>query len=191
MTRTTGSQLAPPETRGMSTMLEFDAPHRHDWRPEELRDMLRHQLAAPLQLSLGPMSAEASHAVRLAKPPVDPLLSMGQLFHSAHPPLELLKLVKRFAKMCRGERDNPLPSELVMLMYYMSIAVALVRRDQHLSNLSPASLGRGLGWLAAQPWVDAATRGVLQDALSRVTMTAPAGSEPATRGGNNSESPGP
>src|SRR5215472_4949250 len=98
---------AQPDPQTMSTMLEFREVHRHAWAPQELREMLRHQMAAPLHLSMGTLSGEVAHQIKEARPGLDPLLTLHQLLHDARPPVELLKLVKRFAKICRNDPENP------------------------------------------------------------------------------------
>jgi hypothetical protein len=162
--------MALPETKTdpplMSTMLDLHDVHVHEWGPQELKEMLRHQLSVPMQMSLGTLSAEVAHQVKEAQ--VDPLLTLEQLLSHPHPPVELLKLVKRFAKLCMRDRENPLPSEIVMLLYYVSIAASLVRLDQPISELTPASLGRGLTWLSTQEWVTDDVRLLLREGLSRL-----------------------
>ncbi|HEY7088350.1 MAG TPA: hypothetical protein VH518_09700 [Tepidisphaeraceae bacterium] len=150
----------------MSTMLEFDEVHLHRWSSTDLREMLQHQLAAPMHLSLGTLSAEVSHQIRTIRPALNPLMTLGQLLRHEKPPVQLLKLVKRFAKICRGDPENPLPSEIVMLLYYTSITVALVRLNQSISRLSPESLERGLRWLSAQPWLTEDLRPLLLEGLA-------------------------
>src|SRR3954452_21159944 len=82
----------------LSVLLETSDAHRHAWSTEELRDMLRHQLRAPLRWGLGPLSAEVEHQLQSARPPLHPLTSLADLFQNPQPPLELLRLVKSFAK---------------------------------------------------------------------------------------------
>ena len=164
--------MATPQTqtdpRALSSMLEFQE-HQHTWSTEDLRAMLGHQLAAPLHLSLGTLSAEASHQVRQIKPPLNPLLSLEQLLGLDHPPVELLKLVKRFAKICMGDHENPLPSEIVMVLYYTSIAAALVRLGEPISRLPAESLQHGMRWLIDQPWLTQELRDLLNNALTHVS----------------------
>ena len=150
----------------MSTMLNLNGVNVHAWGSQELREMLRHQLAAPLQLSLGTLSAEVAHQVKQAG--VDPRMTLDQLLNHPRPPIELLKLVKRFAKMCRRDRENALPSEIAMLLYYASIAAALLRTEQPISDLKPASLQRGMSWLIGQEWLTDDMRSLLKDGLARV-----------------------
>jgi len=160
-----GTSNNRPDPRALSTLLLVRDVHRHEWSTAELRDMLRHQMAAPLHLSLGTLSGEVAHQLRLIDPPLDRLITLGQLLHHPEPPVELLKLVKRFAKMCRNDPENPLPSEIVMLLYYASIAIAWQRRRERISDLSPAALRRGLGWLVAQPWIAEETKLLLSAAM--------------------------
>jgi hypothetical protein len=157
----------------MSTMLEFREVHRHEWSADELRAMLRHQFAAPLHLSLGTLSGEVAHQLRRCEPPLDPLLTLGELLRLPRPPVELLELVKRFAKACRSDPYNPLPSEVVMLLYYTSISVAMQRLNQPISHLGPGALRRGLTWLCEQPWVDEEIRSVLSDGLRHLDPKVP------------------
>jgi hypothetical protein len=154
------------DPKQMSTLLDLrENPDRQDWRPDELRDMLLHQLRAPLSVSLGPLSAEVAHQLHIALPPLSPRLTLGEVFKLQDPPLQLLKLVKRFAKICRNTRENPLPSDLVMLLYYASISAALVRLDERITELPAPPLRRGITWLLAQAWLDADTRVLLQEGL--------------------------
>lgn len=154
------------DPRSLSTMLQFDDIHRHQWSTRDLQDMLQHQLAAPLHLGLGPLSAEVTHLLRAGPEPLSPRMTLGELLRHEHPPLELLKLVKRFAKICRRSPENPLPSEIVMFLYYASITVALLRLNETISELTDPSLMRGLNWLHVQMWMPEEMRSLLQEGLS-------------------------
>lgn len=186
------TQLAHDDTRQsesdlrrMSTLLDLRRrADRQEWRPDELKDMLLHQLGAPLYLSLGTLSAEVVHQLRCNEPPLDARLTLAELFAHPQPPLELLKLVKRFAKQCRREPENPMPSDLVMFLYYVSIAAALVRVNQRISELADGHLRHGMQWVAAQVWVDAEMRSLLTQGLNLLRDSgegdvAPDGADPA------------
>src|SRR6185369_739224 len=101
------------QTESLSTLLQFEEVHQHHWSTRDLEDMLQHQLAAPLHLALGPLSAEVSHQLRLsqARQSVSLMITLGDLLQHDEPSLELLQLVKRFAKLCRKNPENPLPAE--------------------------------------------------------------------------------
>jgi len=137
----------------LSTILAFNDPRRREWSDRDLGEMVRHQLAAPLYLSLGTLSAEVSHEIQKSGGQVNPRITLGQLLAEKKPPVELLKLVKRFAKLCRSDPEGPLPAEIVMFLYYASITVALVRLGEAISHLNGPSLRRGIGWLIAQAWI--------------------------------------
>ena len=155
-----------PDPRSLSTMLQFDDIHRHQWSTRDLQDMLQHQLDAPLHLGLGALAEEVAHALSAGPEPLNPRMTLGELFRHTHPPLELLKLVKRFAKICRRSPDNPLPSEIVMFLYYTSITVGLIRLNEPISQLTDISLKRGVNWLAVQPWMSEEMRSLLQEGLN-------------------------
>jgi hypothetical protein len=146
-------------------MLDLGEIH-HVWAPHELKEMLQHQLSAPLQVSLGTQTAEISHQLKVARR--DPLLTLEQLLNDPQPPIELLKQVKQFAKMCLRDRENPLPSEIVMLLYYSSIAAGMVRLNHPISELPPAALKRGMGWLAEQQWVTEDVRALLEEGFNHI-----------------------
>ena len=150
--------------RALSTLLEFREVRRHRWFPDELDAMLRHQLDAPLHLGLGTFSGEAAHLLRRSDPQHDPMLTLRQLLCDESPSLELLRLVKRFAKSCRSDPDHPLPGEIVMLLYYTSIAAALVRAGESISDLPPTALLRGVRWISKRTWVSPDVGALLRDA---------------------------
>jgi hypothetical protein len=159
------------DPRVMSTMLDLSDTHCHEWSPTELLEMLRHQLSSPLQLSMGTLSGEVTHQIRQAQPPVPPMITLGELLISPQPPVEVLRLVKRFAKMCGRDRENPLPSEIVMLLYYASIAAALVRLGETISDLPTPSLKHGLDWLCEQPWLTDEVRALLREGIDHLSLT--------------------
>jgi hypothetical protein len=167
------------DPRALSTMLGFGDLDRDQWNPQDLKAMLRHQLAAPIYLSLGILSAEVSHELRRAAPH-QPRMSLGELFAAEKPSVELLKLVKRFAKMCRSDPQNPLPPEIAILLYYASIAVALVRHNESISHLAPESVRRGLNWLNAQVWIPDELKSLLVTGLERVELPFIQDEEPGT-----------
>jgi hypothetical protein len=80
-----------------------------------------------------------------------------------------LRLVKRFAKSCRSDPQHPLPGEIVMLLYYASIAAAQVRLGESISDLTPELLRRGVSWLLSRAWVDTELREMLSQASANVT----------------------
>ncbi|MGO9244682.1 MAG: hypothetical protein ACLPT4_05150 [Verrucomicrobiia bacterium] len=139
------------------------------WLPEELAAVFRHQMQAPVLLDLG--GFDPGTAVRLktlSEAQGLILKSFSDLFHHPSPPLELLRLTKDFAKANLDHSESGLPSEIVSVLYYTSIAVALVRLDTRISQLKDADLRRGLLWARDQAWVDEKTKALLIEATEKI-----------------------
>ncbi len=98
-----------------------------------------------------------------------PCQSFGDLLRQPSPPLELLELVKDFAKANADHPEHGLPKEIAAVLYYACIAAALLRLKARISKLSEADLGRGLRWAAEQPWLDEETTQLLAAALAGIT----------------------
>jgi len=97
------------------------------------------------------------------------LKSFADLFHHPSPPLELLELIKDFAKANLDHPESGLPDEIATTLYYTSIATALVRLDARITQLPDADLQRGLRWAMEQGWLDAATKELLARALEKIS----------------------
>lgn len=139
------------------------------WLPEELAAIFRHQMQAPVLLDLG--GFDPGTAVRLktlSEAQGLILKSFSDLFHHPSPPLELLRLTKDFAKANLDHSESGLPSEIVSVLYYTSIAVALVRLDTRISQLKDADLRCGLLWAKDQAWVDEKTKALLIEATEKI-----------------------
>jgi hypothetical protein len=141
-------------------------PEAHTfWRDEDLAALLKHELAAPVQVevaSLTPGTAAGLAALCGARGLL--LNSFADLFSHPHPPLELLRMTKRFAKGARHHPDSPLPAQVANVLYYASIAAAMVRCGQRITELDDSSLRNGLEWCTSRDWVDAPLRGLLREA---------------------------
>jgi hypothetical protein len=130
-----------------------------NWRPEELGAILRHQLAAPIEADL-PGTQCLSRRERGQRGRNRGRFTFGGLLHHALPQVELLRLVKEFAKAHLRRDDGLLPREIAHLLYYASLTVAQCRCGRRISRLSDAALIEGIDWVLSQGWVDAQTRGL-------------------------------
>jgi hypothetical protein len=140
------------------------------WRPSELAAMFRHQMSAPMLVDLGSFDARTATKLRtLTEAQGLVLKSFADLFHHPAPPAELLKLVKDFAKANLDQPDSGLPTEIASVLYYTSIAAALVRLDTRISQLSDSDLQRGFRWMGEQAWLDEKTKGLLAQALEKLS----------------------
>jgi hypothetical protein len=69
------------------------------WRPEDLAAMFRHQMSAPILVDLGSFDVRtAARLTTLSQAQGLLLKSFSDLFQHPAPPVELLELVKNFAK---------------------------------------------------------------------------------------------
>jgi hypothetical protein len=140
------------------------------WRPEEMAAIFRHQMAALLEADLGGLTPPAARRLEaMAAAQGAPARSFADLLRHPSPPLELLEMVKDFAKTNADHPENGLPKEIAAVLYYACIAAALLRLKARISKLPDADLGRGLRWAAAQPWLDEETKQLLARALAGIT----------------------
>jgi hypothetical protein len=140
------------------------------WRPDELAAMLRHQMSAPMLVDLGSFDARTATKLRTLSEAQGLLLkSFSDLFHHPAPPIELLELVKNFAKSNLDHPESGLPGEIASALYYTSIASALVHLDSRISQLPDSDLRRGLHWTEEQAWLDEKTKGLLAQALKKLS----------------------
>ena len=136
---------------------------------DELAAIFRHQISAPMLVDLGGFDPRTASRLKLVSEAQGLLLkSFADLLHHPSPPVELLELVKDFAKANLDHPESGLPAEIASALYYTSIAAALVRWDTRISKLPDAGLQRGLSWTREQAWLDEKTRELLAQALEKI-----------------------
>jgi hypothetical protein len=150
-------------------LLEVGGSTTQDWRPEEFREILRHQLSAPVWLDVpwtNPGAPEPSAPTGEAEIAGREIGSFDELFHHPAPPLGLLRLTKDFAKSNWNHPQSTLPGEIAALLYYESIVAAWIHGGEHISQLSDDELRKGVEWVLSQNWVDDSTRELFVEALA-------------------------
>jgi len=128
------------------------------WGPEELGDVLRHQLAAPLEVGEASTVAEAVSLSPEDERALREIKNLGDLFAHPQPPLALLKLAKDFAKSNHECPNSPLPREVASVIYFGAIVTALLRCGKRITSLDDISLMAGFDWAAGQEWIGAQMR---------------------------------
>jgi DNA-directed RNA polymerase specialized sigma24 family protein len=121
--------------------------------PDHLAACLQQALAAPVR------RAPADEVEVKALP------SIGDLLHQGSPLLELLERAKCYAREQRTDPESPLRREVATVLYYASIAVALVRCGRRITRCDDNTLALGFQWGCEQQWVDEAMRGLLRAGL--------------------------
>ncbi len=154
------------DRKQLATLLDLSPEPERLWRDEELGAILRHQLTAPMQVDLVNLERGLAVKVRnLADAQGLTLKSFGDLLAHPNPPVELLQVTKDFAKACRLSNRGALPHEIASVLYFASIAAALVRCRRRITGLPNDALADGLRWVLARPWLDAPTRTLIEESL--------------------------
>ena len=154
----------------LATLISSGDEHARLWRPDELAAIFRHQMSASMLVDLGTFDPRTAKRLKTASEAQGLLLkSFSDLFQHPAPAVEILKLVKDFAKANLDHPQSLLPPEIASVLYYTSIAVALVRRRERITRLADSDLQRGLGWAIQQPWLDDQTKGLLTQALKEIS----------------------
>ena len=155
--------------KSLAALMETGAEHARLWGPDELAAIFRHQMSAPVLVDLGGFDPGTTVRLKTLSEAQGLLLkSFSDLFHHPSPPIELLKLTKEFAKANMDHPESGLPTEIVSVLYYVSIAAALVRLDTRISRLKDADFRRGLLWAKDQTWIDEETKGLLLKAIEKI-----------------------
>ena len=154
------------DRRQLATLLDLSPDAERLWGDDELGALLRHQMTAPMQVDLINLERGLALKVRtLAESQGLTLKSFGDLLAHPNPPVELLKITKEFAKACRLSPHSPLPREIASVLYFASIAAALVRCRRRITGLGNDALADGLNWVLARHWLDAPTRALVEESL--------------------------
>src|SRR5206468_3470867 len=91
-----------------------------------------------------------------------------ELYESPDPPLKLLELTKLFAKANQDVPESPIPRQIAVVLYYLSIAAALTRCGKRITSLSDAALEKGFKWALRQQWVVGRPAEMLPSALRAI-----------------------
>ena len=136
------------------------------WQPEELAAVLRHQMSTPIQVDLISLGHVPAGRLRLLAEAQGLLLkSYADLLRHPNPPIELLKLTHKFAKLCRVSPHGPLPKPVATVLYFASIAAAMTRCCRRITARADAELRQGFVWVASRAWVDEDTARLAREAL--------------------------
>lgn len=140
--------------RRLAEALGIDNAFEHSWSEEDLGEIFRSQLRAPVVVDLSAFDpALRKRLALLAKERGLLLRSYEDLLAHPCPPVELLELTKRFAKANRGHPESDLPDEVATVLYFASIAAALVHCGKRISALPDQSLEQGFTWSAGRSWI--------------------------------------
>jgi hypothetical protein len=136
------------------------------WQPNELEAMFRHQMASPVAFDLEGCDRNLAANLKILTAAQGLLVkSFGDLLRHPHPPLDLLRLTKDFAKRNRDNPESLIPAQIADALYYLSIAAALVQCGKRITRLTDVQLQGGFAWVEAQDWIDDEIKQVARRAL--------------------------
>ena len=168
----TSAAILSSRAKKLASLMSSGGERTRLWRADELAAIFRHQMSAPMVVDLGAFDTVTAARLRCLSEAQGLLLkSFGDLFHHPAPVVELLELVKSFAKANVDHPESGLPGEVAAALYYTSIAAALVRLDVRITQLPDDELRAGLQRTVEQTWLDDKTRELLAQALARLPGT--------------------
>ncbi len=134
---------------------------------EELSALLEVVLTRPMEFRADGVTGGQKGGVRLGDAPRELLLKgIGDLLSHPHPPVDLLVMVKEFAKANCQHPDSAIAPEVARVLYFASIAAGLARCGCCMTNLEQSAQLKGLRWLSEQAWVDDGLRALGKEALA-------------------------
>jgi hypothetical protein len=143
-----------------------------NWTPADIESIYHHQLSTPINVELGQLDAVTANRVREICAADGLLLSgIGDLLGHRNPPVDLLIIIKDFAKASMEHPESPLPTEVYAAIYWSCIAAAMVRCNVRISSLSSSQLRDGVQWALHQSWIAADRRDLFEKAMNLLAET--------------------
>jgi hypothetical protein len=161
-------RLLKVEPRRLARLMALDEVEVAPWTSKELGQVLGHQMRSALRVGIvadGPALSEGIHA--LSAGPFVAFDTFEEVFEHEAPPVELLRLIKEFAKAHLASAHPHLPQEVARVMYIASIVVALTKCQERITRLDDESIRAGIFWALDQGWVNERLKALLRAALDR------------------------
>lgn len=162
------SNVFKSSPQNLARMLDLNGLGDLDWQPNDLGAMLRHQLSMPVCFDLDQIRLDSSRQVRWK---IDDTSkhSFGALFRGAGVSPDLLILSKDYAKASLAHPDSCIPRAIAEVIYYCSIAAALVHCGTRISQLDGEALIRCFQRAMDQPWLDESLVPLFQKAIQAIS----------------------
>ena len=93
--------------------------------------------------------------------------TLRECFADPDPDIELLRDVKDWANSFRVGRQDVFPKELASGIYFLAIAVALVRLSEEITGLNAVSMKTGFSWIGGQNWLTADFEELIAQAIQK------------------------
>ena len=152
----------------LACLLSVQGTPEGNWQPAELGELLRHCLAAPVSEYLRDSGQPVEFAADSPSECAAVDMTLGELLQRADAPLGLLIAVKRHARRLMNPGASAMPVEVHQLVYFASIAAALVRHGERISKSSPEVLRAAWGQIAAELYTEEWLRRLFATARERL-----------------------
>lgn len=151
----------------LDSALDPDLEDQRDWHPEELGALLEHQWNAPLEADLGELAPEQVGLLRrLCEAEHLLLKSYGELFAHPMPPIEMLEMIKDYAKRNLARPNLELPQEMAMVLYVLSVVVAKLRCGKRITSQGDEMVRQNIEILLSQAWITESVAKLLREGLA-------------------------
>ena len=163
------SAMLKMQARKLAVLMAAGNESSSPWRADELASVFRHQMSAPILVDLVGFNHQSALRLKNLSESKGLLLkSFTDLFCHPSPVLEILEMVKDFAKANLNHPESALPREIAAALYYISIAAAWVRLNKRITQLPDSELQRGLTWTLEQSWIDDHSKELLDTAIKKI-----------------------
>ena len=106
----------------------FETRTSPGWSDHELAAMVNHQLAVPLAFDLSRLrGVDEKQVTDLTRRDDGHIDTFGDLLTHPNPPVEVLSMVKEYAKASMDHPSSSLPRPIASALYYAAIVVAKLR----------------------------------------------------------------
>ena len=140
--------------QGLAGLLAFDEAGAALWKPEEMKAMWQHQLAAQVEVDLSSVKSAAARELKESDAAQAFLSkSFRDLLDHPQPPIELLKLTKEFTKQTLRHCEDAQLKEVARALYYASYAAGLSKCGKRIGTLENDELRQGFSWALRLSWV--------------------------------------
>lgn len=131
----------------------------------DLARTFRQLLELPVLSDLGDVDPRLVARLReLASAGGPALRSLGEVLRHPQPGVELLDVVKQFAKDNSKTPDSPLAAHVAVLLYFLCIACGLVRHGARLTTHSEGQLRDYFHQLLCNNWIEEEWKSLLREA---------------------------
>ena len=163
------SSVSESNPKALASLLSVRGTAERILPPAELGDILRQYLSSPVSEYLRGLGKSADFAADSPSEHVVVGMTLGELFQCADSPLGLLIAVKRHARRLMNPGASRQPAEVHRMIYFASIAAALVRHGEQISKSSPEVLRAAWEPLAVESSLDEGLRKLFATARERLT----------------------